>query len=229
MKTTQEAPLAAIEDNYPDYYEDSAGLRYDAWDTLSQAQLKRIDEISRLSDAEISGQPTEALVFEWFKAQVLLRAGRYGAYLTHVQEILSNENLEKDRWLNPMEIYELSVDVAVRLGDVQLLEQWRGALQAHKAPRAAFIHGLIDALVHQNQGALSAWVDAQSAKAEACVDIAQALMRHQKWAQARQWLERASEYAQTPAARAARVDIALMLEMLNEKTPDDVHPGFESE
>lgn len=225
----QEAPLAAIEDNYPEYYEDSAGLRYDAWDTLSQAQLKRIDEISQLEDTEISGQPTEALVFEWFKARVLLRAGRYGEYLTHVQALLTNPQLDKERWLNPMEIYELSVDVAVRLGDVQLLETWRSTLQAHTEPRAAFIHGLIETLVDQSDDALRSWVETQSAKAEACVDIAQALIRHQKWSQASQWLTRASEYAQAPEARAARVDIALMQARLDEKTPDDDHLGFESE
>lgn len=225
----QEAPLAAIEDNYPEYYEDSAGLRYDAWDTLSQAQLRRIDEISQLEEAEISGQPAEALVFEWFKARILLRSARYGAYLTYVQTLLANDTLDKDRWLNAMEIYELSVDVAARLGDMQLLMQWRDTLQVHTEPRAAFIHGLIEALMHQRFDAWTAWVEAQPAKAEACVDIAQALMRHNKWAQARQWLEQASAYAQAPEARAARVDIALMQAHLDEKTPDDDHLGFESE
>lgn len=217
MKTND--AIFAIEDNYEDYFEHTAGFAYDAWDHLTQDELARVDAIDMMSTDERLTSHQTTPFFEWVRLRAMYKDSQFDAFLNDGLTLLEGDAIKTAKRLRSMEITELMLDVAIEREHDASQQRLLALLTQTQDHRGLFLRGLLHTIQSQDGDSLfEQWMEKDDAKAEACVDIAQALKRHHNHSACKRWLMRAQTYAADDDQRAARVDVALMLTALEQIT-----------
>ncbi len=202
-------PGEVIEDDYPEYLEETRGYAWDAWDLLDDEATRRHDERLHAGAEALEARDAGDDLEQWATIRALTRLGEEARALAMLDALLAGERAHLA--LNYDELYAEAVERALRVGAdaAALLERWRASSPEHDLTLWHILHAL-------------ASDDAQSAAtglghacargdAEELCDLGDALARHGYGEYAREAWERAEVAAREAGMTAVLVDLALRL------------------
>ncbi len=206
-----------FEDGYETYVDDTFGYTYDAWDTVEPGRQAHHDRILAMDEGGLGVLDTETLgdLERFALARAWRASGRPEMFLSVVDRVL-----QEPRDDQALEYEELEIE-ALRWAIHQGHEAWASEglerLESRSGGGAETLG--LRALWSASRGA---WVEAMKLweesvavdprEAEACLEIAQTLVRLKERVRAQGWLERAEASAHAQGDRALLVDIALCRE-----------------
>lgn len=210
--------MTGVEDDYPEYPEQSFGFAYEVDDVMSQGALRRRDELMCADAATLEQLDVDNLDdFErWTAAHAWRRLGEEARFVEIAQNILASEDShpvivysEISRGLAWLFITEKRYGEAAEILDAHS-ERWPDDLQGEQL--AALLAHLRDDDGAQLEELASEHPGDAELRYEFAEDLWQ-LGRHQA---AKRWLEKARRAANETGDRAVLVDITLLEERLEE-------------
>lgn len=210
-------PHRSIEDNYPEYLEQSYGYAYEVADVLSQAEIARHEKLTHATAAELDGVDLDGLsdLDRWTVARARRRLGQFDRYLEICSKLLDSDQE------HPVVVYsEISRWVALDLADAGRLGAARQRLKAHLQRwegdvQARELIGIIEFIdADGDDGYLKELAAEFPGDAELRFEIAEDLWRFGRVEAANDWVNQARRAAEASGDRAALVDIELLAERI---------------
>lgn len=205
--TTPANLVPSIEDNYDDYFIESAGWCYDAWDRFSPEDLSAYDQVKRSSNEDLLTWSPEVPWHLWFKVQVLIGKGLYEQALVTGLTLLPDVTADASPLIHVEDMARVLLDVAMRHARdhvASISKVWG----EKKLDAITDVEGCLSWALDGSTDKLERWVATQPDASEAYMDIAQLMWRWEHPEDAAQWATRAFEHSAPHAP--VRIDIELL-------------------
>lgn len=200
-------PIESIEDNYDDYFMQSAGWRYDAWDRFTPQDLGAYDEAMRSSDEDLMAWTPAVSWHRWFKVQVLMQRALYEQAVAAAAACVRDVQPGASPLLDVEDMARVALDVAMRHVREQVTlvaSAWRGA----KLEAKTELEGCLSWAQDGATLPLERWAAAQPDASEAYMDLAELMWRWGHPKDAAMWLDLARQHSAPKAP--VRIDIELL-------------------
>lgn len=213
--------VTGVEDDYPEYPEQSYGFAYEVDDVMSQRALRRRDELLGADAAALGELDIDRLDdFErWTAAHAWRKLGEQTRFVQLARRVLASEEA------HPVIVYsEISRGIAWLFITEERYEEAGEVLETHRDRWPDDLQGRqLAALLAYLRGDDSARLEALASEhpddAELRYEFAEDLWQLGRHEEASRWLEKAREAATASGNRAALVDIALLEERLEQNAP----------
>lgn len=200
-----------IEDNYPEYVNETLGYSYDVWDVVPTSVRREHDRIIHLDPAQLSAQTQATLpdVARWALARRLRQAGDVLGFLNIAQELA--EKPEPAPGLNPHDI-RLAGALAACEDAPERASTFIQAL-GEGSPVFGFLKAVqvLDTDPEEASRLFEEWCKEDP---EAHFDVAKYLCDRGHLAKGRIWIARTRDVANHTQLKSVLVDVALLEDSL---------------
>jgi len=201
--------ISDIEDNYPNYLEDTLGYSFEAWDLVQARDRTLHDRIMAANLSDVSSFEAKDLpgIALWALARRKSESlDSLDAFENLVLELVKLE----DPCLDHLGIATFTMRLFIKLGQNDRAEHLLNRLEALQNEKELWL-GLLkrDSDLEGSKATLGAWVDKDQRPIEAVLDIVENMIHFGDRDAAAFWLEEASKRA-AASNSPAQVDIELL-------------------